>query len=183
MQHPDPRQLTALLRESLQNGRPTRITVTSNSMSPLLQAGDEIIIITTATEQLQPGDIITMATHTGLLTHRFWGLSAAGGQTWLITRGDKPLWFDLPTPTADLLGRVIARQRDGRLLDLEAGGGRWLDSHLARLAAIENRIIASANPSEKVALWKRGIHRMIYTWTKGLTAVTNTLVSKGISGN
>jgi signal peptidase I len=179
----DTKEVAALLREGLQNGRPSTITVTSNSMSPLLQAGDNIVVSAAAANQLQAGDIIIVNTDKGFLTHRFWGFATAGGQAYLLTRGDKPWWFDPPSLATNLLGRVTARLRHNRILALDMGWGLWLNRHLARLAAFENRFVVGTlvptdgnkSPTTNGAMGKRGVHLVIYGWAKLVTAVITPL--------
>jgi hypothetical protein len=176
MNQPDTAEVAALVREGLQNGRPTTLTVTSNSMSPLLQAGDKIVVSATAADQLQAGDIIIVSTDKGFLTHRFWGFKMAGGQVSLLTRGDKPWEFDPPTLATNLLGRVTARLRHNRMLALETGWGLRLNRHLARLAAFENRfVVGDESPTTNRATGKRGVHLAIYGWAKLVTAVFTPL--------
>lgn len=193
MSNPDSSHLTALLRDSLQNGRQPYLTVTSNSMAPLIRAGDRIII-TAAGANLQPGDILTFETSSGLLTHRFWGFLPGNGreQPQFITRGDKPLWFDPPLEPAHLVGRVCARQRGERLLDLEKGRGRWLNHHLAWLAAFENRGIINrallnggviVHPQKRdIHVGKRLIHWALYSWAVGVTAVVDLIGKLSVTG-
>ncbi|MCL4267410.1 MAG: hypothetical protein KJ069_29805 [Anaerolineae bacterium] len=175
MNQPDPQELTALLQKSLQDGRQATLTVTSNSMSPLIRRGDQVMIAA-LTRPLLPGDIITFRTESGLLTHRFWGYVPDEEPPLLITRGDKPMVFDPPTPAANVVGQVIMRQRHGRWLHLGQGNGLWLNRHLCRLAASDNWGLMGGTPPQTAAgfrrtWWWMGVHWVLQTWARLVTAV------------
>lgn len=132
--------LADMLRESMQNGQKPNLTLTSNSMSPLLKKGDQVTIQSILNTQLQPGDIITLVDSrdtTQLLTHRYWGTAHKGKNEQIITRGDRPLFFDPPIAPEKIVGIVILRTRNGRILNLQQGKGKWLNQRLTRLAALE----------------------------------------------
>ncbi len=167
MSKPNITQLTLLLRDSLQQGRPTNLTVTSNSMTPLLQTGDQITLEPVRVSQLEPGDIITFATENHLITHRFWGLAASQGESQLHTRGDRTLCFDPSVAATNLVGRVIRRRRQESTLDLTYGWGQQLNRHLAWLAHLENWGLDAGGGNGRYpqsSLLKQLIHRGIYMW-------------------
>lgn len=186
-------QLHNLLRERLQSGASATIRVTSNSMWPLLSAGDDVILAYTAVEQLQMGDVITVITDGGLLTHRFWGFVPNQLPAYLLTKGDQPRAFDPPTAVSDLLGRVVARQHNGRVLTLDDGWGRWLNRCLSQLAAWTTspqlgnlKGGSKVNRLQKIGhsvIQTRSIHKGVYIVAAGLTAVVHTLATTPISPN
>lgn len=175
MNQPESSQVSALLQETLQEGGQAMLTVTSNSMSPLIRRGDQVILVA-LTRPLQPGDIITFQTDAGLWTHRFWGYVPEANPPLLLTRGDKPEVFDPPTPAAHMLGLVIQRQRHGRWLHLYHGRGYWLNRHLVWLAAWENRVLTGKTAPKLTvgsppARWRQGIHWVLHWWGRLVTAV------------
>lgn len=181
MNQTDVKQTADLLRQGLQNGRYATLTVTSNSMAPLIQKGDEVCIVATAASRLQPGDIITMETPSGLLTHRFWRLAAGGSEQRLYTRGSKPVAFDPPYAATTLVGRVFARQRHGKQLNLDSGWGGWLNRRLRQWNAWENRLIVGAPAaSMKRSFWRRVVKQSLYVWAVVLTAVINHIAAKPV---
>ena len=133
-------QLADMLRESLANGRRPRLAITSNSMSPLLRVGDQIILADTPLSQLNPGDIITIETDQHLLTHRFW----FNQNTSLITRGDRCLDYDPPVRKEKYIGRAIIRKRNGKYLKIETGFGKWLNDHLSWLVVLESKLFSGS---------------------------------------
>ena len=135
--------LIALLQSSLARGQTCYLTVSSDSMAPLLQAGDEVAVVARPPGRLRRGDIVVVDEESGLLTHRYWGKDGKGK---LVTRGDRSLVFDPAWEPERLLGRVNARRRRGRTLSLERGTGAWLAAHLGRVAALEQRLFAGYAP-------------------------------------
>ena len=178
MNEPESEPVISLVQRTLQDGRQITLTVSSNSMSPLIRRGDQVIVVALA-RPLQPGDIITTQTDAGLLTHRFCGYVAGEEPPLLITRGDKPIIFDPPAAAANVLGQVIMVQRHGRWLHLYQGRGRWLNRHLSWLAALDNRILANGRPWQMTnhhptrwqRRWRQGIHWFLHGWGRLVTAV------------
>ena len=146
--------LADILRASMAQGQNPGITLTSNSMYPLLKTGDRISIEAILPSDLRHGDIITLiddSDRSQLLTHRFWGKQLNGSKLLLLTRGDRPLKFDTPFPADNLVGRVIDRQRNQHQLNLQTGSGGWLNRWLARTTAVELHKFTGINWKEVVS--------------------------------
>ncbi len=129
----------ALLRESLDQGHQPLLTLTSNSLAPLLHAGDQVKVAPASWRQLCAGDLVVYRVGDQLVTHRFWGVAPGSPATepWLVSRGDRSLSFDRPWPAAALIGRVVACRYGRRDLKLDRGAGRWLNHRLSSLAGRE----------------------------------------------
>ncbi len=165
----EPALIATMLRDSLQQGQVARLTVSSNSMAPFLRRGDEVLLEAVVPECLNPGDVVTLAAATGLLTHRYWATQNSSTGPQLLTRGDRPLAFDLPWLPEAVVGRVQAVTRAGakRELSLVGGAGRWLNNHLTWLAGMEYRLWGrNVEPAAPVRLSPlgRGLRRAIYGW-------------------
>ena len=163
--------LAALLRESMRKGQQPQLTINSNSMAPLLQSGDQIILASVTLEQIQPGDLLTLTTEPSLLTHRYWRQWQHANTVYLLTRGDRPLLFDRPWPVDLLIGRVVARQRQGKVLSLQQGWGKWLNDKLTWLATLESHWFG-IHPEQPAPLLTRTSHlkrRFIWFGAKLLT--------------
>lgn len=119
------------------------LTISSNSMSPMLVRGDEIVLISAPTASLQPGEIVTLVAGTTFVTHRFWG--RVGEQ--LVTKGDRSLAFDPPWMPADLLGLVACRRRAGQLLPLNEGHAAKMNQRIFDVARLELRVFAGFGPN------------------------------------
>lgn len=126
-----------MLRESLQYGASPSLTVVSNSMSPLLRRGDQVVLSSVGPRQIEAGQIITFVTADGrrlLKTHRVAGLVTDHRKSTFATFGDRSLLFDPPVAVEDVIGQVVCRRRNGHSLDLNSGRGAWLNKKLMRLA-------------------------------------------------
>jgi signal peptidase I len=127
---------TELLIQSLQEGARPFLTVTSNSMTPLIRQGDEIQLVLTNQQDLEVGDIIVVGDADGFLAHRYWSTFFSDGAGYLVLRGDRIKDFDSPYPANQLIGRVVARRRNKHTLDLSHGIGRQLNLLLKNMAAL-----------------------------------------------
>ncbi|MCA9969078.1 MAG: signal peptidase I [Anaerolineales bacterium] len=164
----DPSLAASLLRQALQQGQQPDVTVTSSSMSPLLQPGDQVRLEAVTQTALQPGDIITFMSQGLINTHRYWGvLHENGPERHLQTRGDRSLTFDQPVPASNLIGRVILKRHRGRVLSFQSGPGKWLNQHLAAVARLEGRWARPAAAAPRltpVSLVPRLLHRSLLIW-------------------
>ena len=125
--------IAQMLRRSLMTQPYALATVTSGSMRPLFEVGDQIGLTAVPVSQLQVGDIITIETGAELLTHRLYIITP----THVITRGDRVVSFDAPVPHEQILGLVVMRRRQDQILDLRRGRGRKMNQELHALAAHE----------------------------------------------
>lgn len=190
MSSPTVAHVVALLEEGLAQGRMPFLSVTSHSMFPLLQQGDEIGVQTIALEQINVGDVIVVHDESHFTTHRFWGTVQDREQAYLVTRGDRSLSYDAPWPAQQLLGRVTVRRRNGTQLWLDKGRGRLLNRWLTTLARWEERIVAVSGrtagqgplhsalhghvrPPARRSWPRRIIRRAFLVWAQFLTLVVD----------
>ncbi|HSM59007.1 MAG TPA: hypothetical protein VK879_22820 [Candidatus Sulfomarinibacteraceae bacterium] len=153
------------------DGKVPLLTVTSNSMRPLFQQGDQVGLCPTALQHLAPGDVVLLRDGNTFLTHRFCGLRQAESETTLLTRGDRPLTLDPPWSPNSYVGRVTTLHRSGRVLDLDQGVGRWLNQHLGRLARWEAHMFAPGS-----AGWlARWVRRAIFAYAMLVAALCRRL--------
>lgn len=141
MAYPDLAPLTGLLKDGMLAGQMPFLRVTSGSMRPLLQVGDEVGVQSVTLEQLQPGDIVVVSDCNQILTHRFWKRQDAPQSSVFVTRGDRVLHFDQSWAADQLLGRAVVRRRHERMLWLDYGLGRWLNRALAQISRYEGRLL------------------------------------------
>lgn len=168
--------LAEMLRESLRQGQTPRLTVSSNSMAPLLRRDDQITLEAVTVGALRIGDIITVASVSQVMTHRFWGVTDDSGQVCLLTRGDRPLVFDAPWPAEALIGRVNGRLRHNRHLSLGAGPGCWLNRQLCRLA--QREVDWWGRPQAQRRWLRRGLRGLLYGSALLLTTVIGVFFGK-----
>ena len=135
--------LADMLRAGVEANKRPRLTIVSESMTPLLQVGDQVELEMVQPDNLRPGDIVVLEESHGMLTHRYWQTMEHSGEKYLVTRGDRPLAYDQPRPADDLIGRVVGRVRDGKSLPLDSGKGKRLNKRLGRMGKFENRQFAN----------------------------------------
>ena len=141
--------LADLLREGVEAGKRPRLTVVSNSMSPLLRVGDQVEVVNVDIEALVPGNIIVLEESHGTLTHRYWQTLSHNDDQYLLTRGDRIPAYDAPHESSALIGLVAARVRGNELLPLDNSKGNRLNQRLAKLARLENRTFANGQPLDQ----------------------------------
>lgn len=156
--------LAALLKESIGKGQQPQLTINSNSMAPLLRSGDRIILGSVTLEQLRPGDLLTLTIEPYPITHRYWGQWHHADAIHLLTRGDRPLLFDRPWPVDCLIGRVVARERQGKLLSLQQGWGKWLNDRLAWLVRAESQWLGLYPEQPTPRLTRAGNCQRRFVW-------------------
>ena len=99
-----------LARASLAQDGMLRLTVTGLSMWPALHPGDALLVRPVEPKDLQRGDLLTVQTSSGLLTHRLVRKSLLSIQT----KGDACRQMDTPAPYEAILGRVTSVERQHR---------------------------------------------------------------------
>ena len=122
-----PRQLGfELARVALSAGRPLLLRVVGDSMYPVLQSDDSIWVAPVGPEGLRRGDLIVLRQAGGLVTHRVVHREPGGWRT----KGDNRLGLDPPFSEGEILGCVVAVERDGVRTDLQNRGwgrfNRWI---------------------------------------------------------
>jgi hypothetical protein len=124
-----------------------------------------------------------------LMTHRYWQGWEQNGRHYLMTKGDRLIHFDSPWPTGRLIGRVVARRRGQRQLELDNGPGEWLNRRLMGIIRLEMKLMTGHSlPADYQAqlprlhasngrpyLWVRLLRRLFGLWAEFLTAVVGLL--------
>lgn len=134
-----------LVRESLSSQGSARLRVISNSMAPLINIDDFVII--ERVQDYRRGDIVVIDRKGELITHR---LVKVESQKW-YTKGDRFHSLDAPVSEDDIIGKVIEIESHDNHLVMDGRKWRGINSFRGWLANIEVGIYQSA----------RWIHRMI----------------------
>jgi len=90
-----------------------RLQVTGCSMLPAVWPGDLLTVRRCGSAELNAGQIVLCFRDGALVAHRLVG--TRGKQ--FLTRGDSLYNFDRPFREDEILGRVVAMERDGRQVD------------------------------------------------------------------
>jgi hypothetical protein len=124
--------ITEIVAQALKQGQRPFVTVSSNSMVPLLKVGDDIQLAPASVQDLTPGELVVLETRDGLLAHRFLGLDSSQEKPILLTKGDRLEKLDPPIFSDKLIGRVISRRRFRRAIYLDRGFAKFIN-HLLYL--------------------------------------------------
>ncbi len=118
---------------------PLRLKVTSDSMRPLLRAGDEVVVQPIDPRTLRPGDVLVVRHGGEWITHRLVAVDERGWHT----RGDNTRYADEPASAAGIVGRVIAIERGAQTIDLQQPRWRTIDRRINRVQRMQLRVLAA----------------------------------------
>ena len=108
----------------------------SDSMAPLLRAGDRLCLTPIAPADVRPGQIVACRRGHELVVHRV--LACAGDR--LVTKGDGLSYRDAPAPVSDVVGRVtVVETAQERRIDVDGVVWRVLERALALLSRASER--------------------------------------------
>jgi len=123
----------------LADGKIVRFEAGGDSMYPVIRSGDRLLVEPADARTLRRGDVVLARLERGLTAHRIVRVELRGDAVASITmRGDNCPADDPPFPPDQLLGRVRAIDRNGRLRstsrDLRSfafAARRWLRQRIA----------------------------------------------------
>jgi len=117
----------AICEELLKGGVAVRFVARGLSMWPLLRDGDKITVRSLGSRTLRVGDVVLCSSEHGhLLAHRVVRRRRVCGRWALVVQGDQVSKPDGVYGRADILGRVVTVERQGRLMSLDAPVVRML---------------------------------------------------------
>jgi signal peptidase I len=105
------RILAGIAGEVLERDGSVVFEVRGRSMLPTLRSGDLVEVSFVEPADLRPGCLVAVRAGSGLAVHRFIRRTTGG---LILTAGDAVNYRDLPTPEAELLGKVTEVERDNR---------------------------------------------------------------------
>ena len=101
-----------------------RFRAGGHSMGSAVRDGERVTVAPVDARDVDVGDIVLCQTWRGPLAHRVQRIeNAAAGAVRFVLRGDASFEDDQPVAPAQLRGRVVSVERDGRALDLAVRGG------------------------------------------------------------
>ncbi len=136
-----------LAAEILGAGGSISVRALGTSMIPSIWPGDLLMIDSISPQQIMTGDVILFRQQSRFYIHRVVRTDTYGG-SW-ITRGDALLEQDPPVRPSELLGRVVAIERNGRSIQ---------PTRQSRCSYVVSFLLARWDALHNVAL---RIHRLI----------------------
>lgn len=131
-----PEAVRRLLIDVLRAGYRIRSWARAESMSPLIRKGDLLTVKPITFAEAQIGDVVAFRRderQSVLTTHRVIQKGRDHGRAYLITKGDRSLYRDLPTVVPEqILGKVVAIEKQGRVISLETPRHRLVAYLMAR---------------------------------------------------
>jgi signal peptidase I len=124
----------------LQRGNTLRVRARGDSMLPFLRHGDVLHVRRLPAADVRVGDVICYAPSPGRLhLHRV----VARDERGFVTRGDALPYVE-DVPATRVLGRVIARERRGRLRRLDTRAARRCNRAIVAAAPLTARVLPLA---------------------------------------
>jgi signal peptidase I len=126
-----PHHFAAIVAELLMSGQQVRFPAPGKSMQPTIRDGEVVTVEPLSPSDVRKGDIILYRRGEGLIAHRVIRImkgpgtarsSAIASYGMFVLRGDASTACDLPVEPGQVLGRVVAVERQGRSISLV---GRW----------------------------------------------------------
>jgi signal peptidase len=105
--------------ELLRQGKGIRFRPGGGSMHPSIRDREAVIVEPVEASRIERGDIILYRHAYGLTAHRVLRINPEGDERLFILRGDASVNSDAPVRAEQVLGRVLAVERDGRELSLK----------------------------------------------------------------
>jgi peptidase S24-like protein len=146
------------IAQEVVRGEALHLTVTGASMAPMLRPNDVVWVLPVAGWQLSPGDIVVVQHGPEWITHRL--LRTDSHQCY--TYGDNLHTLDAPSPLTDIVGRVVAIERNGETVDLQRGAWQIADRLIRRSGRWKMRILSAAYPLDRLAgSWRIGMGTLL----------------------
>jgi hypothetical protein len=118
---------STLISDCLENGHAVRFAAPGRSMHPTIRENEAVVVAPIAPTDLSVGDIVLCRCGEKITAHRLVWIDAApaaagtpGGpqaRPLFILRGDACAGCDLPVSADQILGKVVAVERRGRMVD------------------------------------------------------------------
>ncbi len=125
----NPRLIREMQTELFQKQGQGWFRIVSGSMRPLIDVEDRIFAKGVSATGIKPGDIILFKTAEAQVTHRVVKIARQNGRTAILQKGDAGA-YSSTIPLGSVMGRVTAIEKNGRILSLEKGRIRLLNTVL-----------------------------------------------------
>jgi signal peptidase I len=137
---PGTRSAEDLAADLLRRGEPLRIKARGGSMMPFLRDGDTALVAPTPAGTIAIGDVVCYGAPAGtLVLHRVVGRE----RNRFVTKGDA-LRVTEVVDARNLLGRVVAVERQGRVRSFDTRVARWRHRIIAALGPVLPQCLVAA---------------------------------------
>jgi hypothetical protein len=119
----------------------------TDSMAPLVRAGDRLQLASADRRHIHPGTLVAFRSGAVLVVHRVLGCDVAG----VVTKGDALPHRDQPVPWAAVVARVIAVAHRDRVRTLD----RFPWPAVGRALAAASRVAEAVAPAPPGRAWWR----------------------------
>lgn len=109
--------LASILKSYLTTNQDLTLKVTTNSMRPLIDSGDLIVVSPCGFNRLKRGDIILYSQNGTLICHRLIYKEKNKQSPFLITKGDSEFYFGKCLDFNNFLGRVTKIKKQKSTID------------------------------------------------------------------
>jgi signal peptidase I len=164
-----------LAREELAQGALLRLRVSGQSMAPLVERGDLVLVQRANLKDLRRGDLVLVEQGGGFLVHRLVAAPRRGARSCgpdahqVQTKGDNASYADLPLPTQEVLGRVVAVEKGGGMIELDSGQWPMVNRLLGLLGWGEVQLFTAGRIAKRRLVGAQGGR-----WTVSLTSLAAT---------
>jgi signal peptidase I len=138
-----------LSAELLTEGIAVRFSAAGHSMHPAIRDGERITIAPVSEREVRRGDILLYRKGRGVIAHRVRRVKMESDSTRrFILRGDASVTSDEPVAAEQILGRVVAVERQGRTITLAGRRARLrcrLNEGRARIRKLAALALSSRN--------------------------------------
>jgi signal peptidase I len=113
-----------VIEELLRGGQRVRFRAPGGSMHPTIRDGEIITVGPLGRSPVRVGDVVLYRRGRAAIAHRVIRLPA-GGSSGFVLRGDAAHSCDRPIKLAQVLGRVLSIERDGRRVRVALSKPVW----------------------------------------------------------
>jgi signal peptidase I len=120
-----PRDFEGLSSEVLRSGKRLRFRAKGGSMHPFVRNGDLLLVEPADGSAMRLGEVAFHRTENGgIAAHRIVGRHRRDGREFLATKGDAVRGTSHAVPCSEVMGRVVAIERQGAEIRLDGGRAR-----------------------------------------------------------
>lgn len=110
--------INELSKIGLQAGGLLRLRIVSDSMQPLIDVGEELLVTSLPLEGIHRGDLVVYQVKSAFITHRVIAVT----DEHVLTKGDNRLKIDQPVCLHNIIGITVSLERNGNPIDFR---DRW----------------------------------------------------------